>query len=180
MRPLPPILRKRRMNPDQLELVADVVKAYVSNNAVPRSELPAVIADVSRAFSSLGAAVVEAAPEIRPAVNPKRSVFPDYILSLENGKQFRSLKRHLSALGMTPQQYREKWSLPRDYPMVAESYAAKRSALAKQIGLGRKAAVKAPAEEVAVSAPVQPAKPSEAPAKTPRKARAKKTLPVEA
>ena len=81
----------------------------------------------------------ETAPVQKPAVNPKKSVFPDYIISLESGKRFKSLKRHISAnYGLTPEQYREKWKLPSDYPMVAPNYAASRSALARSMGLGRK------------------------------------------
>ena len=164
------------MNPEQLELVAEIVSAYVGNNSVPRADLPNLIANVSTAVGGLGSPRAEAAPELTPAVNPKKSVFPDYIVSLEDGKQYRTLKRHLGGLGLTPEQYREKWSLPREYPMVAESYAAKRSELAKKLGLGRKVAPKvveepAPAPEPAAAASPEPA--AEAPAK-PRRGRAKK------
>lgn len=178
------------MNSDQLELVADIVSAYVGNNSVPRTDLPQLIADVSAAMAGLNApAPAEPAPELRPAVNPKKSVFPDYIVSLEDGKHYRTLKRHLGGLGMTPEQYREKWSLPRDYPMVAESYAAKRSELAKQLGLGRKAAAKPfdeapeePSEPEAVEAAapdapeaIEAVEPEAAePAPKPRRGRAKK------
>jgi predicted transcriptional regulator len=126
------------VNEDQLELVADIVKAYVSNNALRAGELPKLIADVSASLSALSAPPAAPAMELTPAVNPKRSVFADHILSLENGKPFKSLKRHLSTLGMTPDDYRRKWGLPSDYPMVAADYASKRSELARRIGLGRK------------------------------------------
>jgi predicted transcriptional regulator len=121
-----------------LELTADIVSAYVSNNPLPTSELSALIANVSAALSGLGQATeVETAAPV-PAVNPKKSVFPDYIICLEDGKKFKSLKRHLTQFGLTPDEYRVKWGLPHDYPMVAPSYAASRSALAKKMGLGRK------------------------------------------
>jgi predicted transcriptional regulator len=123
-----------------IELTADIVSAYVGNNPLPASGLPDLIASVSASVRKLagGGAVKESAP-LAPAVNPKRSVFPDHIVCLEDGKKFKSLKRHLSThYDMTPEQYREKWNLPRDYPMVAPGYAAARSALAKKMGLGRK------------------------------------------
>jgi len=128
-------------------LTADVVSAFVSNNATPVSGLPDLIASVHRSLSGLTEPVAPAIEPQTPAVNPKKSVFPDYIVSLEDGRKFKSMKRHLGLLGMTPDQYRTKWGLPKDYPMVAADYAAKRSALAKAIGLGRKAAPskKAPA-----------------------------------
>lgn len=162
------------MTDNQLEHVANVVMAYVSNNPVPRAELATLMADVSKAFSALSAPVVEAEPAPTPAVNPKRSVFPDYIVSLENGKQFRSMKRHLSGLGMTPAEYREKWKLPHDYPMVAASYAAQRSSLAKKLGLGRKPAAQA-APAAAPSKSPEAAAASVEPARKPRKARSKTT-----
>jgi predicted transcriptional regulator len=119
------------------ELTAEIVSAYVANNAVQTGNLPALIESVHGAVSALGQ---PQRPEPQaPAVNPKRSVFPDYVVSLEDGRKFRSMKRHLGLLGMTPDEYRAKWGLPRDYPMVAPNYAAARSELAKKMGLGRKA-----------------------------------------
>jgi predicted transcriptional regulator len=125
-----------------IELTADVVAAYVSNNPVPVSELPTLIADVHSALGRVGAAPDAAAAEKpKPAVNPKRSVHDDYIVCLEDGKKFKSLKRHLMThYNMTPEQYREKWGLEASYPMVAPNYAAARSELAKTMGLGRKRA----------------------------------------
>lgn len=123
-----------------IELTADVVAAYVSNNPVPASDLPALIADVHSALGRACAPAAEPVPELKPAVNPKKSVFPDYLVSLEDGKQYKALKRHLTRIGLTPAEYRAKWGLPNDYPMVAPNYAAVRSALAKSIGLGRKKA----------------------------------------
>lgn len=123
-----------------LELTADLVSAYVSNNPVPASDLPNLIAEVHAALDRVGDTAEQTPVEKqKPAVNPKRSVFEDYIICLEDGKKFKSLKRHLmSHFNLTPEQYREKWDLEPNYPMVAPSYAAARSALAKKTGLGRK------------------------------------------
>ena len=123
-----------------IELTADVVAAYVSNNPVPASELSNLISDVHSALGRVsGTPEVPPAEKQKPAVNPKRSVHEDYIICLEDGKKFKSLKRHLMThYGMTPEQYREKWGLDPNYPMVAPSYAVARSKLAKQMGLGRK------------------------------------------
>ncbi|PZV35985.1 MucR family transcriptional regulator [Mesorhizobium kowhaii] len=127
------------------ELTAEVVSAYVSNNPLPAGSLPDLIASVHLSLSGLTTPAATPVEPLVPAVNPKRSVFPDYIISLEDGRKFKSMKRHLGLLGMTPDQYRAKWSLPLDYPMVAPNYAAQRSALAKEFGLGRKAVPDAPA-----------------------------------
>lgn len=126
---------------ETIELTAEIVSAYVSNNPVPIGELPGFIASVHTALAALtGASKEVPAPELKPAVNPKKSVHDDYIVCLEDGKKFKSLKRHLmSHYGLTPEDYRAKWNLPADYPMVAPNYAAARSALAKKMGLGRKA-----------------------------------------
>jgi len=134
-----------------IELTADVVAAYVSNNPVPAGELPNLISDVHAALGRVGGAPEQPpADKQKPAVNPKKSVTPDYIICLEDGKRFKSLKRHLGVhFGLTPEAYRTKWSLPSDYPMVAPNYAASRSALAKSIGLGRKAAEPAPVKRQA-------------------------------
>ena len=126
-------------NSDLIDLAAEIVSAYVSNNSVPASDLPTLIAEVHRALSSTHSGTSEPEPEpLKPAVNPKRSVFPDYIVCLEDGKKFKSLKRHLRThYDLSPEEYHEKWSLPADYPMVAPNYAAARSALAKKMGLGQ-------------------------------------------
>ena len=123
-----------------IELTADVVAAYVSNNPVPAGELPNLIADVHAALGRVGGGTEPPpADKHKPAVNPKRSVTDDYIVCLEDGKKFKSLKRHLMThYGLTPDQYREKWGLDANYPMVAPNYAAARSQLAKKMGLGRK------------------------------------------
>ncbi|MES0071847.1 MucR family transcriptional regulator [Mesorhizobium sp. M0058] len=119
-----------------IELTANIVAAYVGHNSVPAGQLPDLIASVNASVQKLDMPAPVAPAELIPAVNPKKSVFPDYIICLDDGKKFRSLKRHLAALGMTPEQYREKWSLPGDYPMVPPNYSEKRSALAKASGLG--------------------------------------------
>ena len=128
------------------EMAADIVAAYVANNPVPAANLAELIATIHGAVAGLSKPPVPAVVPQAPAVNPKRSVHPDYIISLEDGKRFKSLKRHLSTqYGLTPDAYRTKWSLPADYPMVAPNYAASRSVLAKKLGLGRKPAAKAKA-----------------------------------
>lgn len=128
-----------------IELTADVVSAYVSNNSVPATDLPNLIAEVHAALGRVGSVAPEPAPaeKPKPAVSPKKSVFDDYIICLEDGKKFKSLKRHIMThYGLTPDQYREKWGLDASYPMVAPNYAAARSALAKTMGLGRKPGAK--------------------------------------
>lgn len=127
---------------DLLELTAEIVSAHASNNKVTSAELPQVIKDVFSTLSELGESGVPAeAPD--PAVPVKKSITPDYIVCLEDGKKLKMLKRHLNtSYGMTPEQYRERWGLPADYPMVAPNYAKRRSSLAKKIGLGRKAGSK--------------------------------------
>lgn len=123
-----------------IELTADVVSAYVSNNPIPVGDLPALIGQVHAALKVTAGGGSAAKPEaLEPAVPIRKSVTPDYIICLEDGKKFKSLKRHLSTdYGLTPDEYRTKWGLPADYPMVAPNYAATRSALAKTMGLGRK------------------------------------------
>jgi MucR family transcriptional regulator, transcriptional regulator of exopolysaccharide biosynthesis len=127
--------------PDSLGLAAEVVAAYVSNNPLPKSDLPDLILAVHSSLTRLGGEPEHALPQVEakaPAVPIRKSVTPDYLICLDDGKRFKSLRRHLRALGLTPEQYREKWKLPSDYPMVARNYAAQRSALAKKIGLGQK------------------------------------------
>lgn len=121
-----------------VQLTADIVSAYVSNNAVVASDLPALIGDVYAALNRASARVAEPMrEELKPAVAVKKSVHADYIICLEDGKKFKSLKRHLRThYNLSPEEYREKWGLPHDYPMVAPNYAAARSQLAKQMGLG--------------------------------------------
>jgi predicted transcriptional regulator len=134
-----------------LDLTARIVSAYAGNATLTPSELTDVIGSVSRALSSLSSTAVEPEPkELAPAVPVKKSVTADFIVCLEDGKKLKMLKRHLmSTYGMTPADYRAKWNLPRDYPMVAPNYAATRSQLAKKIGLGKSPAKPASAAKPA-------------------------------
>ena len=120
-----------------IELAADIVSAYVSKNSVPVGELAGLIASVHTSLTNLGQPASEEPEKLTPPVPIKKTVTPDYIISLEDGKQYKSLKRHLSTRGLSPEDYRRKWGLPHDYPMVAANYASQRSELAKSIGLGR-------------------------------------------
>ncbi len=132
---------------DLIALTAQITSAHCANNTVEAEALPGLIHQIYQALASVNEPAEVAVEKPVPAVPPKRSVFPDYIVCLEDGKKLKMLKRHLqSAYGMTPADYRTKWDLPQDYPMVAPNYAEKRSVLAKQIGLGRKGDEAAEAE----------------------------------
>ncbi len=122
-----------------IDQTASIVAAYVSHNTIAADQVPALIAKVHAALSQVsGGQVVAGGEALTPAVPVKRSVFPDYLICLEDGKKFKSLKRHLrTQYKMTPEQYRERWNLPADYPMVAPNYAKTRSQLAKKMGLGQ-------------------------------------------
>lgn len=121
----------------KVDLVAKIVSAYVSHNPVQAAELPALIRSVFNTLSSLAEAPTEEPPQ-KPAVPVRKSVTDQYIICLEDGRKYKSLRRHLNArYGMTPEEYREKWNLPADYPMVAPAYARQRSELAKKMGLGQ-------------------------------------------
>jgi predicted transcriptional regulator len=134
-----------------LGLTAQIVSAHVANNSVQPEALPALIQSVFKTLAGAGKESPEPV-KLEPAVPIKKSVFPDHIICLEDGKKLKMLKRHLAtSYNMTPQQYRERWGLPADYPMVAPDYAKQRSALAKEIGLGRKPA------DAAARAPRKPA-----------------------
>ncbi|ATQ68546.1 MULTISPECIES: MucR family transcriptional regulator [Methylosinus] len=124
---------------NNIELAADIVSAYVSNNSVPAADLPGLINEVYGALMRVGTGVVpEPAEAPKPAVSVRKSVTNDFIVCLEDGKKFKSLKRHLrTQYGLSPEEYREKWGLAADYPMVAPNYAKARSNLAKQMGLGQ-------------------------------------------
>ena len=151
-------------SPNYIALTADIVSAFVSNNPVPASELPSLIGNVHAALRHVGhPAAQQETAKPTPAVPIKKSITSDYLISLEDGKQYKSLKRHLGTQGLTPDAYREKWGLPKDYPMVAPNYAAKRSELAKSTGLGQRrskaAQAKVAANDVVKSAPAkEPAK----------------------
>ena len=122
-----------------IELTAEIVAAYVSNNSVAANDLPNVISQVHTALGGTAMPVEEIVEKQKPAVTVRRSIQNDHLVCLEDGQKFKSLKRHLmSHHGLTPEQYREKWELPADYPMVAPAYAEARSRLAKEMGLGQK------------------------------------------
>lgn len=126
---------------DPTGLAAEIVSAFVANNSMPSAELPALIQSVHSALTKIASGAVT--PDtaqlavLAPAVTVRKSITPDYLICLDDGRKFKSLRRHLTVLGMTPEQYRAKWNLPSDYPMVAANYAAQRSELAKKIGLGQ-------------------------------------------
>ena len=123
---------------NHINLAADIVSAFVSNNAVPSAELPELIASVHSALAKVANGQTEKPAEAPvPPVSIKTSITSDFLISLEDGRRYKSLKRHLTGRGLTPEQYREKWGLPRDYPMVAPNYAKQRSELAKALGLGQ-------------------------------------------
>ena len=144
---------------DLSTLTADIVSAYVSNNKVQASDLAAVISQVHQALGSVGQPVAPVQPETpKPsAAEIRKSRTPEFLTSFVDGRKYKSLKRHLTTNGLTPDEYRTRFGLPKDYPMVAESYSAQRSALAKTLGLGRKAAAPEP-------------EPTPAPAPAPKKA----------
>ncbi|MGX7872000.1 MucR family transcriptional regulator [Mesorhizobium sp. ORM6] len=162
---------------DTVSITADIVAAYVSNNPVPVGELPKLIGDIHAALNGIGTPAVELVVKQEPAVSIKKSVTPDFIICLEDGKKFKSLKRHLQHFNLTPDEYRQKWNLPSDYPMVAPNYAATRSALAKSNGLGRKTPAATSAEKrkpiVRAAAARTAAAAIKSPVKKARKARAK-------
>lgn len=145
------------LTPDVLRLTAEIVSAHIGNNTVAAEALPGLIQSVFQTLSTAGEDPVEPQAQA-PAVPVKKSVSPDYIVCLEDGKRLKMLKRHLmTSYRMTPTQYREKWGLPNSYPMVAPAYASRRSALAKSIGLGRKPR----AMEATTPKPAEPAMPVE-------------------
>lgn len=144
------------------ELTSEIVSAFVSNNKLTASELPEIIATVHSALRSLGEKKAPEPERLTPIVPIKKTITPDYLISLEDGRRYKSLKRHLSGRGLTPAEYREKWGLARDYPMVAPNYAKQRSELAKALGLGQQRRKKAekPAE---APAPKRRGRPKAAP-----------------
>ncbi len=154
---------------DLTSMTAEIVSAYVTHNALSGDKLPDLISSVYSALSKACSQEAEPAKvELKPAVAIKKSVTPEYIICLEDGKKFKSLKRHLrSQYDLSPEDYREKWGLPHDYPMVAPAYAAARSDLAKNMGLGRRSA----AALIAVEAPAktEPEKPAKGRGRQPRK-----------
>jgi predicted transcriptional regulator len=143
---------------DHIELVSDIVSAYVSKNNVPPGELPVLIRSVYQSLGSLGRPSEPEPVKLTPPVPIRKSVTPDHIISLEDGRPYKTLKRHLSGRGLTPEQYRQKWGLPPDYPMVAANYAAQRSELAKTSGLGQQRTRAAAEKRVAADAKVSSTK----------------------
>jgi predicted transcriptional regulator len=144
-------------------ITADIVSSFVANNSVHRADLPNVIGAVHAALQSLVSPQQTEPEKPQPAVSIRKSISPDFLISLEDGKKYKTLKRHLRNFGLTAEEYRAKWGLPADYPMVAPNYAAKRSELARSSGLGqqrRKTPAKAPAApEETVTAPAEAPKP---------------------
>ena len=148
-----------------IELAAEIVAAFVANNSLPIAELPGLIHATHAALERLESGPVDTAPQVEkkePAVSIRKSLTPDFLVCLDDGKKFKSLRRHLATLGMTPDQYRAKWSLPSDYPMVAPNYAAARSQLAKQSGLGQLRKNAAPAKKASAAAPSKRGRPAKA------------------
>ena len=142
-----------------IELTADIASAYVENNTVAASELPALINSIHRALANIDTPPVVVEPARAPAVSIKKSIGDDYLICLEDGRKFKSLKRHLrTKYNLSPEDYRAKWGLPKDYPMVAPAYAAARSALAKQMGLGQGGRQPAKAPAAAAAARGRPKK----------------------
>lgn len=135
-------MEEKDMSAEVMEMTTDIVSAYVSNNPVSLTDLPSLINDVYEALQKTRNETVEEEPEpLKPAVPVKKSINPDFIICLEDGKKFKSLKRHLRThYDLSPEEYRDKWGLPADYPMVAPNYAKARSALAKKMGLGQRKA----------------------------------------
>jgi predicted transcriptional regulator len=149
---------------DLITMTADVVAAYVAQNALPSTELPALIQQIHSTLQQVASGAQQPAEQpLTPAVPVKKSVTRDYIICLEDGKRFKSLKRHLrSSFNLSPEEYRKKWSLPYDYPMVAPNYAQTRSDLAKSMGLGN---LRQKAKQAAASAPRAARKSTAKPAK---------------
>ena len=146
-------------NAELLALTAEIVSAHVANNTVAVSDLSTLIRSVFDALTRLGVAPTEGVPDLQPAVSVRLSVKPDHLVCLEDGRKQKTLKRHLmTSHGLTPDAYRAKWRLPADYPMVAPNYAAQRSAMAVQIGLGRKPAGAATAPSATNATPAAPKK----------------------
>ncbi|GJE60275.1 MucR family transcriptional regulator [Methylobacterium trifolii] len=154
---------------DLIELAIDIVSAYVSNNPVPTTELASLIRTVHASLSNLGATTADEKPAVEKpsAAQIRKSITPEHIFSFEDGKGYKSLRRHLTGLGLTPEAYRTKWSLPTDYPLVSASYSAKRSEISRALHLGqprKKAAAKAiVAAETVSETPKKQGRPRKAP-----------------
>lgn len=154
------------MHQELVELTSDIVSAYVTNNKLASGELGEMIASVHAALAGLNGHKAPEPEKLTPIVPIKKSITADYLISLEDGRHYKSLKRHLSGRGLTPVQYREKWGLARDYPMVAPNYAKQRSELAKALGLGqqrRKKVEETAAKPVEAAAPKKRGRPRSVP-----------------
>jgi predicted transcriptional regulator len=152
-----------RPKSELIELTADIASAYVENNTVAANELPALIASIHSALANIDTPPVVAEPARTPAVSIKKSIGDDYLICLEDGRKFKSLKRHLrTKYNLSPEDYRTKWGLPKDYPMVAPAYAAARSALAKKMGLGQGGRQAAKAAKAVPAAPAVRGRPKKA------------------
>lgn len=132
------------MSENIIGLTAEIVASYVEKNSISANDLPALIKSIHHTLTNIEAPAAPEAVALTPAVPIKKSITPDFIISLEDGRKFKSMKRYLAGKGMTPDQYRAKWGLPNNYPMVAPNYAAVRSSMAKSLGLGRKPGGKTP------------------------------------
>ena len=143
---------------DLVELAGNIVSAYVANNSVKSGDVAALIASVHTALAALGKPQAPEPEKLTPPVSIRRSLTPDFLISLEDGRQYKSLKRHLAGRGLTPAEYRAKWGLPSDYPMVAPNYAKQRSELARSLGLGQKRNATAAKKSAAKKAPRKAAK----------------------
>jgi predicted transcriptional regulator len=146
-------------NQELVELTSDIVSAYVANNKVATAELPEMIAAVHAALRGLDEKKVAEPEKPVPMMPIKKTITPDYLISLEDGRRYKSLKRHLSGRGLSPAEYREKWGLAKDYPMVAPNYAKQRSELAKALGLGQQRRKRPDDEEAAAATSDAPAAP---------------------
>ena len=142
--------------PNSIKLAAEIVSAFVSNNSVTTAELPALITHVHEALESLGKPAQSEPEKLVPHMPIKKTITSDFLISLEDGRRYKSLRRHLAGRGLTPEQYRQKWGLPHDYPMVSPNYSAQRSELARSMGLGqqRKGTTKMAAKTASTSAKV--------------------------
>ena len=148
-----------------IELAAEIVAAFVANNSLPIAERPALSHSVHASLEKLAGGPETSAPLVEktePAVSIRKSITPDLLVCLDDGKKFKSLRRHLGTLGMTPDQYRAKWSLPSDYPMVAPNYAAARSEMAKRSGFGQKRKNAAPRQKASTASPTKRGRPAKA------------------
>jgi len=132
------------MSENIIGLTAEIVASYVEKNSISANDLPALIKSIHHTLTNIEAPAAPEAVALTPSVSIKKSITPDFIISLEDGRKFKSMKRYLAGKGMTPDQYRAKWGLPNNYPMVAPNYAAVRSSMAKSLGLGRKPGGKTP------------------------------------